>query len=526
MAKYPVKVMLDHNHRPFFPFITPDVIVVNDSDESMMDLFNDRYTKEEVDAIIASLGTLQRICGTVNSVSDLPETAENGDTYIVLTGTGNNNEFMWINNGWEELGPLVDLTGYYTKQEVDNAIAGATATIVLNYEAADATILQNAKDYTDLQISNLPATPTALSQLTDDATHRTVTDTEKTTWNNKSNFSGNYNDLTNKPVTADLLHYKGHVADVSQLPSVGQSSGTADPRGVLNFNLNNNYMRGFTATYATDSYYKNSFNTIINNNSSVLSGYNYYIITMRSGTSNQYQIIAFNHPEDIKIQQFFVDRGSYNYHYFPYIIQVNASASHPVRHFYKSNAEGAGAWRRPCKRYFNNGANTSTYNIDTTYTEPVIIASFNDNIDNDSKFYTNCNIKYTSDVNNILTNVSMANVQSAFGSYYNNPGYSINITSHNNYIYNNGMIFNKAYSSTDGTLNLQFDETTTQLNDTYTVGSNYDIYRRNESVNWDIWSKSPAVVTTISSTSTDDTVPSARAVYDYIDNLNGNGSAY
>lgn len=41
--------------------------------------------------------------------------------------------------------------------------------------------------------------PTALSQLSGDSTHRTVTDAEKTAWNNKSNFDGNYNSLTNKP---------------------------------------------------------------------------------------------------------------------------------------------------------------------------------------------------------------------------------------------------------------------------------------------------------------------------------------
>ena len=41
--------------------------------------------------------------------------------------------------------------------------------------------------------------PTKLSELTADSTHRTVTDSEKSTWNAKSNFSGNYNDLTNKP---------------------------------------------------------------------------------------------------------------------------------------------------------------------------------------------------------------------------------------------------------------------------------------------------------------------------------------
>lgn len=41
--------------------------------------------------------------------------------------------------------------------------------------------------------------PTALSDLNEDETHRTVTDAEKKTWNNKSDFSGNYDDLKNKP---------------------------------------------------------------------------------------------------------------------------------------------------------------------------------------------------------------------------------------------------------------------------------------------------------------------------------------
>lgn len=41
--------------------------------------------------------------------------------------------------------------------------------------------------------------PTALSDLTEDNTHRVVTDAEKAVWNAKSNFSGSYNDLTDKP---------------------------------------------------------------------------------------------------------------------------------------------------------------------------------------------------------------------------------------------------------------------------------------------------------------------------------------
>lgn len=41
--------------------------------------------------------------------------------------------------------------------------------------------------------------PKNLSDLQDDAEHRTVTDTEKQSWNDKSDFSGNYEDLQGKP---------------------------------------------------------------------------------------------------------------------------------------------------------------------------------------------------------------------------------------------------------------------------------------------------------------------------------------
>ena len=49
--------------------------------------------------------------------------------------------------------------------------------------------------------------PTALSDLNEDETHRTVTDAEKKTWNDKSDFSGNYDDLKNKQLagTTDKL---------------------------------------------------------------------------------------------------------------------------------------------------------------------------------------------------------------------------------------------------------------------------------------------------------------------------------
>ena len=60
--------------------------------------------------------------------------------------------------------------------------------------------------------------PTALSELSEDATHRVVTDAEKAVWNAKSNFTGSYNDLTDKPTIPEA--YTLPIASSTQLGGV------------------------------------------------------------------------------------------------------------------------------------------------------------------------------------------------------------------------------------------------------------------------------------------------------------------
>lgn len=64
-------------------------------------------------------------------------------------------------------------------------------------------VLQSRKPtYTASEVGALPNTteiPKNLSDLQDDSEHRIVTDTEKQSWDNKSDFSGNYEDLQGKP---------------------------------------------------------------------------------------------------------------------------------------------------------------------------------------------------------------------------------------------------------------------------------------------------------------------------------------
>ena len=103
------------------------------------------------------------------------------------------------------------ITGYTETDPVYSASAAAGIT------SSDITSWNNKStfsgSYNDL--TNKPTIPDELSDLSDDSTHRLVTDTEKTTWNNKSNFSGSYNDLTNKPTipdsTSDLTNDSGFI---------------------------------------------------------------------------------------------------------------------------------------------------------------------------------------------------------------------------------------------------------------------------------------------------------------------------
>lgn len=69
-------------------------------------------------------------------------------------------------------------------------------------ELAEWALQREKPTYTASEVGALPDTteiPKNLSDLQDDAEHRTVTDEEKQSWNDKSDFSGNYEDLQGKP---------------------------------------------------------------------------------------------------------------------------------------------------------------------------------------------------------------------------------------------------------------------------------------------------------------------------------------
>lgn len=93
-------------------------------------------------------------------------------------------------------------SGYATTNDIPKNISDLTS------DAQHQTVTQTEKDNWNNKsdfngdynsLTNKPTIPTSLAQLYDDETHRTVTDAEKIKWNSTVGFSGDYNDLTNKP---------------------------------------------------------------------------------------------------------------------------------------------------------------------------------------------------------------------------------------------------------------------------------------------------------------------------------------
>ena len=168
-------------------------------------LKNETYSQSQVNDLINAISTM-----SLEAVQTLPtqdistttiylvpkQTAETQDIY---------DEFVYINNEWEHIGSTeIDLSNYYNKTQTDALLSGKQANITssnkLNADLVDDTNSTNkfvtsaekttwnnksdfSGDYNDL--TNKPTIPTQLNQLSDDSTHRLVTDTEKSNWNAK-----------------------------------------------------------------------------------------------------------------------------------------------------------------------------------------------------------------------------------------------------------------------------------------------------------------------------------------------------
>lgn len=137
-------------------------------------------------------------------LSVVPKLKVNGWTTSILgldgtasaqtTGWNPNQAILFSFDGenWRQLTPAFASFGLYGIIKFTDTVSTSE-----DYKALTSYKTGQAINAAKREITNL--IPTHLSTLNDDSTHRTITDAERTAWNAKSDFSGSYNDLTNKP---------------------------------------------------------------------------------------------------------------------------------------------------------------------------------------------------------------------------------------------------------------------------------------------------------------------------------------
>lgn len=166
------------------------------------------------------------------------EQTETGATIYITDRLGvksaiikNGKDFTYDMFTPEQLNSLKGQDGYSPTAKVKQTSNGARITITDKEQTTTADI-QNGKtpvkgvDYfTDSDIESIVnqtkseiTIPTKLSQLEEDSEHKTVSDNEINNWNNKSSFSGSYNDLTDKPTIPNV---DNKLDKPVNMPSVG-----------------------------------------------------------------------------------------------------------------------------------------------------------------------------------------------------------------------------------------------------------------------------------------------------------------
>ena len=152
---------------------------------------------------IASVMTYK---GTKANYAALPSTGNiTGDVWH-LTDTGA--EWAWDGSAWQELGTAIDLSGYATKSttlagygitdaKIQNGtitLGGNTITPLTSFTETDRTVPSWAK-----QSSKPTYTASEVGAMSTSHAANGITAAKINAWDAKSDFSGSYNDLTDKP---------------------------------------------------------------------------------------------------------------------------------------------------------------------------------------------------------------------------------------------------------------------------------------------------------------------------------------
>ena len=98
-----------------------DILMLRNDITQINAQFADYYNKSDVDSKVSGVF---KFMGSKATLEDLPQTGNrDGDVWNVVAD--NNNNYVWTAaHGWESLGPIVNLSNFYTKEVIDQKLSG------------------------------------------------------------------------------------------------------------------------------------------------------------------------------------------------------------------------------------------------------------------------------------------------------------------------------------------------------------------------------------------------------------------
>lgn len=188
-------------------------------------------TKSEVTTQISTaVGNLTEFDTQV--VQTLPATGVKGTIYFTPNNHGANDiydEFIYVNNAWEKIGNTqVDLTGYARTDQLANVAVTGSYNNLVDTPDIPTKISDLVDDSDFITLNDVPVELPAVTSADNDK----VLTVENGTWTAKTpaiQFSGDYNDLTNKPTLFDGDYnslsnkptlFSGSYNDLSDKPTI------------------------------------------------------------------------------------------------------------------------------------------------------------------------------------------------------------------------------------------------------------------------------------------------------------------
>ena len=201
-----------------------------------------KVLKTEIDTLKANLSSALNYKGSKDTFANLPTNASNGDVYNVVEANGNipaGTNYAWNGTEWDPLGGTIDLSGYATKDELNdqkNAYEAADIALGKRIDTLSNTINNNNENINstiaEFKVKDLGTSTSNLVSLNLDA------DGKLTVSDSISGVSIKVGNATKIPnVTAETA-IKGALEEVYDAITVKEVSTTSNVNGI-NLTLSN-----------------------------------------------------------------------------------------------------------------------------------------------------------------------------------------------------------------------------------------------------------------------------------------------